>query len=135
MGPEIRRPPSPSVLLSCCIHTSLHAKGRHGLFVPALPRPASGTLQALGLSFVLSEMDPPRSFLPSRVAYLPIWWAQGAGRRVVVRPRRPPCSRPLTPLFVSRLLQAHVLLQLKSQHLLCLELGWGPTGHILQDPR
>lgn len=45
-----------------------------------------------------------------------------------------PCQ-PLMPHLVSRLFQAHMFLQLKSQHLLCLELGWGPAGHVLQDPR
>lgn len=43
--------------------------------------------------------------------------------------------QPLTSHLAGRHFQVHMLLQLQSQHLLRLELGWGPAAYILPHPR
>lgn len=70
--PGVRLLPQPSTCPHRT-HVPLQAAGRHRLLVPALPRPVWGSLQAMGLSFVLSQMDSRTPSLPTRIDYFLTW--------------------------------------------------------------
>ena len=142
-GTRDQVPTSPSTLCPApcppatptCLSKSQEGCGLLSLSCLSLP---VGTLQSLGLCLVLSEMchSPllcPWGWLTSSSGRLRVPGAGMAGGSRRAGPGAP-CSWPLTACFAGRHSQAHVLLQLESQHLLHLEPGWGPAGHFLPHP-
>lgn len=127
--------PLPLPPLSCphYTHMSLQATARHWHLTPVPPQPCSLWDSVLSsLKWVTNPFSARQGCLASHLV------AQGPERGWRVDPEGRavgPLQPALTPPLAGRHIHAHLLLQLEGQHLLCLEPGWGPAGHILPHPR